>query len=72
MSQHVSYNFENHPAVSTEYVKFLATNSGSDKVTKLVEQVEMMKSKVSTATDEAKKAVSKANPASNKNAELVR
>jgi hypothetical protein len=72
MSQYVSHNFENHPAVSTEYVKFLATNSGSDKVAKLMDQVEVLKSKVSSATDEAKRAVSKADTASTKNAELVR
>ena len=72
MTQYVTHNFENHPAVSTEYVKFLATNSGSDKVTKLMDQVEAMKTKVATATEEAKRAVSKADTASTKNAELVR
>ena len=72
MSQYVLHNFEDHPAVSTEYVKFLATNSGSDKVAKLGDQVEAMKIKVTSATDEAKKAVSKADTASTKNADLVR
>ena len=31
MASYVDHHFENHPAVSTEYVKFLATNSGSEK-----------------------------------------
>jgi hypothetical protein len=72
MSEYVAHNFENHPAVSTEYVKFLATNSGSDKVAKLSDQMEAFKSRVSTASDEAKKAVSKADTASAKTAELIR
>ena len=39
---------------------------------KLTDQMEGMKVKVSTAVDEAKKAVSKADTASTKNAELAR
>jgi hypothetical protein len=72
MAEYVAHNFENHPAVSTEYVKFLATNSGSDKVSKLVDQVELLKSKATSAADEAKRAVSKADTASTKTAELIR
>ena len=72
MTQYVLHNFDNHPAISTEYVKFLATNSGSEKVVKIGKQLEAMKLKVSSATEEAKRAVSKADTASTKNAELVR
>ena len=32
MATYVEHQFENHPAISTEYVKFLATNSGFEKV----------------------------------------
>ena len=72
MTQYVIHNFDDHPAISTEYVKFLATNSGSDKVSKLGDLVDALKVKVATATDESKKAVAKADTASSKNAELVR
>ena len=40
MAVYVAHKFENHPSVSTEYVKFLAINSGgSEKVGKLEELV---------------------------------
>lgn len=35
MKSYIDSNFENHPVVSAEYVKFLATNSGTEKVEKL-------------------------------------
>ena len=72
MSVYVSHKFENHPSVSTEYVKFLATNSGSEKVVKLGEALESMKSKVSGATDEAKAATKKADIAGSKIADLIK
>jgi hypothetical protein len=34
MTSNVYPSFENHSAISTEYVKFLATNMGFDKVEK--------------------------------------
>ena len=40
MQVYLDHQIENHPAISTEYVKFLATNSGSDKVVKLTLVVE--------------------------------
>jgi hypothetical protein len=63
MGVYVSHKFENHPSVSTEYVKFLATNSGSDKVVKLGESVDSIK-------EEAKAAGKKADIASSKCADL--
>jgi outer membrane murein-binding lipoprotein Lpp len=63
MASYVAHKFENHPSVSTEYVKFLATNSGSEKVEKLSSSLEEMKtamkelkSKSNTASEEAKAA----------------
>ena len=53
MATYVAHKFENHPSVSTEYVKFLATNSGSEKVTKLSDAVDALKSKTNSASDEA-------------------
>jgi len=32
MAEYVYQNFENHPAISAECVKFLATNYGFEKV----------------------------------------
>ena len=49
MSTYIDYNFENHPAISTEYVKFLATNSGYDKVEKIEAVVIAMKDNVAKA-----------------------
>ena len=72
MSGYVAHKFENHPSVSTEYVKFLATNSGSEKVTKLAEVVDVLKTKTSVASDEAKAATKKADVASSKISDLMK
>ena len=58
MAVYVVHKFENHdPSVSTEYVKFLATNSRSEKVVKLTEAVESVKTMAAVALlDEAKAA----------------
>jgi hypothetical protein len=39
-------NFEDHPSIASEYVKFLATNSGLEVVTKLDGEVASLKNKV--------------------------
>ena len=72
MKTYIDSNFENHPVVSAEYVKFLATNSGTEKVEKLEQQVAGMTDKLSKAVEEAKKAVAKADTASTKCTELGR
>lgn len=72
MNSYIESNFENHPVVSAEYVKFLATNSGFDKVEKLESQLSSMSEKLAKALDESKKAVAKADAASAKCAELGR
>ena len=72
MASYVDKNFENHPVVSAEYVKFLATNSGSEKVEKLEAQCVGMSEKLTKALDESKKAVAKSDVASTKCAELSR
>lgn len=56
MAEYIDYNFENHPAISAEYVKFLATNSGYDKVEKMEVMVLNMKENVTKALDMADKA----------------
>jgi hypothetical protein len=70
MATYVSHHFENHPSVSTEYVKFLATNSGSEKVVKLTETVEALKIKALAALDEAKSATKKSDVAASKYSDL--
>ena len=70
MAVYVAHKFENHPSVSTEYVKFLATNSGSDKVTKLGEKLDSLKVEAKAMKEEVKAAVKKADVASSKYADL--
>ena len=72
MATYVEHQFENHPAISTEYVKFLATNSGFEKVEKLSVQVTSLSDKLARSSDDVKKALAKADTASTKNAELSR
>ena len=72
MAIYVEHKFENHPSVSTEYVKFSATNSGSEKVTKLTEALEGVKTKANSALDEAKVATKKSDVATSKYADLVK
>ena len=51
MAVYVAHKFENHPSVSTEYVKFLAINSGgSEKVGKLEELVVVATKKADVAS----------------------
>lgn len=72
MSRYLEHQFKNRPAISTEYVKFLATNLGSEKVVKLVDQVEELKKKLTVALDKVKRATAKADTASTKSAELAK
>ena len=60
MSSYIDTNFENHPAISAEYVKFLATNSGYDKVEKMDVVVTAMKDDVKNAVNVAAKALQRA------------
>ena len=72
MTAYVEMLFENHPAISTEYVKFLATNSGFEKVVKLSGLVDTLSEQLVKTTDDAKKAASKADNASMKLTEALR
>jgi hypothetical protein len=73
MAGYISHKFENHPSVSTKYDKYRATNSGSEKVVKLQEPVEVVKGKANSALDEAKYyTTKKADVAASKYAELVK
>jgi hypothetical protein len=46
MAAFESSNFEDHPSIASEYVKFLATNSGLEVVSKMEEEVVHMKKQV--------------------------
>ena len=61
---YLEHNFENHPVISAEYVKFLATNSGSEMLDRLEAMVTTVKTVVDKAKEEAKKARSIADGAS--------
>ena len=60
MWTYLDANFESHPATSAEYVKFVATNSGYDKVEKMEITVGSMKDEVKRAVDLADKAFKRA------------
>jgi hypothetical protein len=55
-AHYLEHNFENHPAISAEYVKFLATNSGSEELERMESTVTSVKTMVDKAMEVAKKA----------------
>ena len=56
MASYIDTNFEDHQSISAEYMKFLAMNSGSEKVDKLEGIVASLKTMVEAASKEAGKA----------------
>jgi hypothetical protein len=56
----MDHQFENHPAISAEYVNFLATNLGYDKAEKLEKAVTIMQANVAKAVEIADKGLAKA------------
>ena len=72
---YIDDTFENHPAISSEFIKFLALNSGFEKVEKLNEKVELMSTRlaaVETMSTRLAAASAKADTASAKCADLTR
>jgi hypothetical protein len=57
-------NFENHPSIASEFVKFLATNTGIEGMGVLQEEVATLKSKLKEAEKQATLASGKADKAS--------
>ena len=43
MASYIVTQFENHPSINSEYIKFLATNSGNNKVEDLGLEVKALK-----------------------------
>jgi hypothetical protein len=68
--EYLDFNFENHPAISSEFIKFLATNSGFEKVEKLDATVTTVQASLATAVSDARNASSKSDTASTKCNEL--
>jgi hypothetical protein len=54
MATYIDKNFENHPVISAEYIKFLATNSGIEKVERMEAQMSGMVEKLAKAVEESK------------------
>ena len=66
MAEISSVNFVDHPAVSTELVKFLLLNTSVDAVDKLMEKLEVMSTTVSMLQKDVARAVQTATTAGNK------
>jgi hypothetical protein len=65
MAAYADADFKDHPSMASEYVKFLATNSGFESVATLDSEVKTLKSQLSEALKELKAAAKKADTASN-------
>jgi len=57
-------NFENHPSIASEFVKFLATNTGIEGMAVLQEEVASLKSKMKDAEKQSALALLRADKAS--------
>lgn len=69
----LDYNFKNNPAISSEFIKFLATNSGFEKVERLTDQLDLvLKTKLNAAVAEVATAKTQSDNASTKVAKLLR
>jgi hypothetical protein len=71
MVGYVNHQFENHPSVSTEFIRVLATNSGSETVEQLAETVKTTKEQLKKTSLEARLAGTKSDTASTKTASLA-
>lgn len=71
MAEYVEHQFENHPSVSTEFIRFLVTNSGSEKVELLSDKVSTMNATLTKTSLESRSAATKSDTASTKTASLA-
>ena len=69
---YMDLQFENHPSVSTEFIRFLATNSGSEKVDELSSEMEDFRSVVTNSTSVSARAEKKSDTATARVSDLVR
>jgi hypothetical protein len=66
MQQFKSRSFKDHPAIASEYVKFLVTNTGIDSLERLIKRVDTLDENIK----DIQKSVKAATTASNKVDEL--
>ena len=66
------YKYKNHPCISSEFVKFMISNSGLDSIKKLEIQVKSLESDLKEARDKVKTTAAKADTASNKADQLTK
>jgi len=64
MAEFDNLNFEDHPAIASEYIKFLACNSGFDMLETLEKDVANVKTETRDLGSRVKEAVRKADGAS--------
>ncbi len=69
MASYKRHKFKNHPSISSEYVKFLASNSSNDMIDKLLVRVGNLDSLVKTLTTDLGKTNGTASLAQNRAAE---
>ena len=67
---YLKFEFKDHPAIASEYVKFLTLNSGSDKLDQAEKDLSDMTSEVAKASKEMINIKSKADTASGKVTEM--
>lgn len=60
------YKYKNHPCISSEFVKFMASNSGLDSIKKLEIRVKSLEADLKESREKGKVASAKADTASNK------
>jgi hypothetical protein len=60
------FKYKNHPCISSEFVKFMASNSGLDSIKKLEARVKTLEGELKEAREKAKSSATKADTASNK------
>ena len=66
MRDYMKHGIENHPSISSEYVRFLVANAGLNKMEVLVEDVKKVKANVKDLTKSIKTVEKTATTASNK------
>jgi hypothetical protein len=72
MSVFKKFKYKNHPCISSEFVKFMASNSGMDSVKKLEVRVKTLESELKEVRDKAKVQAAKADTASNKAEQAIK
>ena len=70
MNQFKAHAFKDHPAIASEYVKFLVTNTGIESLEKLVTKMSSIEEKINEMAKGVKAAITSSTTASNKADEM--